>query len=166
MNYVRRTLKPASYLMIAMMLILSTPHQALWAAMVDTETVLSAERIAQTRQALAEHLARPQVREQLQKMGIDPKEAQARIDNLSDAEIARIADRLDELPAGGDALGIVLGLIVLAFVVLIITDIVGVTDIFTFIKKHDRSNINKSDTSDINESDTSDMGRPDLSIDK
>jgi hypothetical protein len=48
---------------------------------------------------------------------------------LTDAEVARISQQIDTLPAGGDALGVV----VLIFVILIITDALGVTDIFPFV---------------------------------
>jgi hypothetical protein len=43
--------------------------------------------------------------------------------------VARINQRLAELPAGGD----VLGVIVLIFVIFVITDVIGATDIFPFI---------------------------------
>lgn len=48
---------------------------------------------------------------------------------LTDAEVARINQRVAELPAGGSALGVVLFI----FIVFIITDALGVTDIFPFV---------------------------------
>jgi UPF0716 family protein affecting phage T7 exclusion len=40
------------------------------------------------------------------------------------------------MPAGGDALGVVVGAAVLIFLILLVTDILGLTDIFPFVKKH------------------------------
>ena len=46
-------------------------------------------------------LQRPEVQAELQKMGIVPGEAAARVDAMTDAEVASLAGRLDTLPAGG-----------------------------------------------------------------
>ena len=45
---------------------------------------------------------------------------------------------IDPLPAGGDALGVILGVALIVFLVLLITDIMGYTDIFPFVKKTHR----------------------------
>jgi len=66
--------------------------------------------------------------------GIDPDEAIARIESLSDHEIIAIADRIKQLPAGGDALGAIIGAALIVFLVLLVTDILGYTDIFPFVK--------------------------------
>jgi hypothetical protein len=70
--------------------------------------------------------------------GISPAEARARVDSLSDDEIMQIADKMDQLPAGGSAFGVIVGAAVFIFVVLLITDILGFTDIFTFVKHPSR----------------------------
>jgi hypothetical protein len=67
--------------------------------------------------------------------GIDPQEAQARIDSLSDAEVNDIVNKLDQLPAGGGVLETILIIAFLVFAIFIVTDIAGYTDIFPFIKK-------------------------------
>ena len=46
-------------------------------------------------------LERPDVAKELQKMGIAPSDAQARVQAMSDGEVAQLAGRLDALPAGG-----------------------------------------------------------------
>ncbi len=61
-------------------------------------------------------------------------EALARIDALSDDEVIRIADHVKQLPAGGGAIEFILIVSLVAFLVLVILDIAGVTDIFPFIK--------------------------------
>lgn len=86
---------------------------------------------SEQRQQLHHFLERDDVRAQLIDLGVNPAEAQARVDRLSDQEVMSAAQRMQQLPAGGDAVAAV----ALLFVVLIITDILGYTDIFTFIRK-------------------------------
>jgi hypothetical protein len=45
-------------------------------------------------------LARPDVAQQLEKMGLAPADAKARVQAMSDREVAQVAGRLDSLPAG------------------------------------------------------------------
>jgi hypothetical protein len=60
---------------------------------------------------------------------------QARVDSLTDQEVHSLAGKLDELPAGGDGLGTVLGIALIVFLVLLFTDIMGWTSVFPFTKK-------------------------------
>ena len=46
-------------------------------------------------------LGRPEVAAEMQKMGIAPAEAAARVDAMTPQEVAQLAGRLDSLPAGG-----------------------------------------------------------------
>ena len=69
---------------------------------------------------------------QLEEFGIPSDEAHSRVAALTDAEIAEINGRLDQLPAGG-LVGTLVGIILLLFLVLVITDLLGVTDVFAFI---------------------------------
>jgi hypothetical protein len=71
-------------------------------------------------------LAETEVQRQLVALGVDPADAAVRVAALSDAELATLEARLDELPAGGDLLAVI-GIV---FVVLLILEITGVTDIF------------------------------------
>jgi hypothetical protein len=78
-------------------------------------------------------LARDDVRLQLRQLGVDADEAMARVDALSDQELGRINLRLAELPAGQDV-GSIIGAIVVVFIVLLITDILGFTRVFPFTR--------------------------------
>ena len=71
-------------------------------------------------------LAREQVRSQMQALGVDPAAVDARVARLSDTELQSLADRMQDMPAGGDALAII-GIV---FLVLIILELTGVIDIF------------------------------------
>ena len=93
--------------------------------------VSSEALVAGTQQErLAGLLERSDVRAQLQAYGVSPAQAQERVAALSDEEAARLAARLDELPAGGDLLGAA----VLVFLVLLFTDVMGYTKIFPFTR--------------------------------
>jgi len=45
---------------------------------------------------------------------------------------------VDTAPAGQNAVGIIVGAIVLIFIILLVTDLLGLTDIFPFVKKSKR----------------------------
>ena len=61
-------------------------------------------------------------------------EVQARVAALSDDQARDLASRIDKLPAGGDGVGDVLGVLLLIFVILLITDILGLTKVFPFTR--------------------------------
>lgn len=107
----------------------------LQAAMVGTEQILTLNESQAAREKIDRFLERQDVASQMGALGLSMAEAQARVDAMTDEEISLLAGRIDQLPAGGSVIGFVLGLAAVAFVVLIILDIAGVTDIFTFIKK-------------------------------
>jgi hypothetical protein len=105
------------------------------AAMIGTADILSAREDAPVRQKVHRFLEREDVVQHLQAWGVSPEEAQSRVDAMTPEEIRELASRIDQVPAGGDALGLIVAVSIIAFVTLIITDIIGVTDVFTFIKK-------------------------------
>lgn len=74
-------------------------------------------------------LERPDVQAQLENLGISKTDAQARVAALSDAEVAAVDNKIGSLPAGGDG---IIGALVLIFVILLITDLLGFTKVFPF----------------------------------
>jgi hypothetical protein len=117
------------------MLLISVPFQSVLAAMIGTETVMDSARGQEARAYLQQLLAREDVQAALIAHGIDPMEAKSRIDALSDDEVIRIADQIDQLPSGGTSfLGVLLVVTLVLFLVLVILDLTGVTDVFPFIK--------------------------------
>lgn len=134
MEIIRKTSKPIAIFLSLYLLMLACPYQSAWAAMIGTESITNENRYQSPRDYLNNLLAREDIRAALVSHGIDPQEAQARIDSLSDAEVNDIVDKLDQLPAGG-ILGTILIIAFLVFVILLLTDIAGYTDIFPFVKK-------------------------------
>jgi hypothetical protein len=100
------------------------------AGMVGTAQALAAEQGRVDRDELVSLLEREDLQRQLSALGVDVQHAQERVAALTDAEVARINQRVAELPAGASALGVVL----FVFIVLIITDALGFTDIFAFVR--------------------------------
>ena len=81
------------------------------------------------RSTLLQSLDRSEVQAYLSQQGIDAEQVKLRVAQMTDQEISMLNEHLSDLPAGGDALGVVLFI----FLVFIITDAIGVTDIFPFV---------------------------------
>jgi hypothetical protein len=71
-------------------------------------------------------LARQDVAKQLQALGVPPQSVIERVNNMTNAELVALEGQIDEQVSGGDALAVV-GIV---FLVLLILEVVGVTDIF------------------------------------
>jgi hypothetical protein len=130
MEKLRRLTKPVSHLVVLGLLALSLHLPAANAALVGTDAVVNAAQAQQSRERVLSTLNRDDVKAQLMARGVDPSQVQARLDSLTDEEVQTLAAKMDQLPAGGDGLG----LLVFIFVVLLITDILGFTNIFPFVK--------------------------------
>ena len=134
MKAVRQTLKPVSFFLAFLMLMISGPYQSAYAALIGTETMLDSARGQEARAYLNQLLAREDIRNALMARGIDPAEARARIDSLSDAEAIHAADHFNQLPAGSGVFETLIIVAFLVFLILLITDIAGYTDIFPFVR--------------------------------
>jgi len=99
------------------------------AAMIGNQQIINQSESQQTRGSLQQLVEQESARQQLQAWGVDPEQIQNRINSLTDSELARINQQVDTLDAGGGVLGILL----VIFVVFVITDVIGATDIFPFI---------------------------------
>ena len=103
-------------------------------AVVTTAQAMAQSGIEQTRSERARiqgFLAREDVVKELVRLGVSPADAQSRVAALTDAEIARIDQHIEQLPAGGNSL---IGALVFIFVLLLITDILGLTKVFPFTR--------------------------------
>jgi hypothetical protein len=98
-----------------------------YAGMIATDATFSAAQ----RSRVMSLLERADVREQLKAYGVSAADVQARVAALSDEEAAKLAQEIDRLPAGGADL---LGAIIIVFVILLITDLLGYTKVFPFTR--------------------------------
>lgn len=127
--------KIVSCVLLVTMISLISPATMAQATMISTGTAVQQQAIEQDRTRIRVFLEREDVQKTLQANGVSPLEAKARVDSLTDQEVARIADKMDMLPAGGNALGVIVGAAVFVFIVLLITDILGLTAVFSFVNK-------------------------------
>lgn len=134
MHLIRKKLGFTSLIMTMLMLMITVPFQPILAAMIPTDAVNDTIAAAEARVNLKKLLSRHEVIEALISSGIDPQEATERVDSLTDAEMLAVSDKLENLPAGGSAIGVIVGALLIVFLVLLFTDIMGYTDVFPFVK--------------------------------
>ena len=100
---------------LLVVLMVWTPYQLAQAGMIGTDQVATASSQAD-RSAVLEFVSRADVANQLQALGMDAATAKERVAAMTDAEISFLASRINDLPAGGDAAGVILLLLVIAAV--------------------------------------------------
>jgi len=120
MHPIRKKARPAAIFMTILTLLLSMPYQSALAALVQTESMLDMSRSQEARETLKKFMAREDVRSAVVAQGVAPAEADARLDSLTDAEVIQLADQIDQLPAGGDILGLAIAVLVIVILVLVI----------------------------------------------
>ena len=102
MRAIMRLTKPLSGLLVVALLGAAIPYRPAQAELVVTDSVITpARRPESDRARVRALLDRRDLQSQLEEYGISAEEAAARVDALTDQEIARVADRLDAVPAGG-----------------------------------------------------------------
>lgn len=114
-----------------------------FAGMVQTASagVIGAEQLAGAEQSqvsgegaraqLLRQFDRAEVQAGLQERGVDLAQARARVAALTDAEAQLLVDQIDTSPAGASDL---LGALLFIFVLLLVTDILGLTKVFPFTR--------------------------------
>ena len=131
MKRLSRLLSP---LLIAALVLGSLPVAAAPAPagddLVGTTAVLDAASTQSDRAKIREILARDDVQQQLLAQGVSPTQVEARVAALSDEEARQMAERLDQLPAGASVVGVLFAV----FVILLVTDILGLTDVYPFTR--------------------------------
>lgn len=121
-----------AYVLIVSCSLIGMPLRAN-AGIVPTEALLAPDAVTTTDGARAQvnaFFARDDVRQALTSQGVDADAALARVAAMSEVEVAQLAGRIDQAPAGGE----VLGLLFTVFIVLLVTDILGVTKVFPFTR--------------------------------
>ncbi len=134
MEKLRQFARPTSYFVLICLFGLGSHMPASRAAIIGTEAVAAANQIQYERNHLNQLLDRDDVKSYLRTQGVEPASVQARVDSLTDAEVHALAGRLDQYPAG-EGFGTLLTVAFLVFLTLLITDILGYTDIFPFVNK-------------------------------
>ncbi len=118
-------------LIIAFFVSLSLFSTTMFAGVISTKDVLHESSSNVT---INGFLAKQEVQAKLAELGVSSETIQERIASLTDEEIAQINQKIDSMPAGGNAGGAVLGVLVFIFIVLLVTDILGFTKVFNFTR--------------------------------
>jgi hypothetical protein len=125
-----RFMRMTSRLLIASVLGLGLPLQSSHAGLVGTDKVAVSAQSQSERERIRTFLDREDVRKELQTQGVDVNTAKARVDALTDDEVQKVAGKLDQMPAGGE----IIGILFTVFVILLVTDILGFTKVFPFTR--------------------------------
>lgn len=129
----QKMIKPVSFFLIFSFLLLDFSVQTAKAQMIGTSTVIAAQQQEANRERVTAFLCRDDVQQVMVQHGVSTVEAQKRVASLSDAELTKISRAMEQLPAGGDGVGSVIGAVVFIFLVLLITDLLGLTHVFPFV---------------------------------
>jgi hypothetical protein len=147
MNSFLRFGRAIALIMALVLLISSLPQGVAQAALISTHQLMGdqivgdqvpGDRAQGERRKVDAFLQRQDVRDQMVAFGVDPAEAASRVASLSDREIHQIAGQIDRLPAGQGVLVALIGAAVLIFLVLLITDLLGLTHVFPFVRHPSR----------------------------
>lgn len=100
------------------------------ATLITTEQAMVTPAGDAHRDRVTAFFSRDDVRSELQAQGVSADEAIARVQAMSDTEVAQLADRVDEAPAGAGVVGVMFSV----FLILLVTDILGFTKVFPFTR--------------------------------
>ena|SRR2546423_9369487 len=121
--------------LVASLCALGLPVSAVQAELVATDRVEATRQDGSSgREFLRSLFGRADVRTALERQGVSADEAKARVNAMSDDEVEQLAARFDSLPAAGSVFESVLWVGFLAFVILLVTDILGFTKVFSFTR--------------------------------
>ena len=120
-----------SKLVLSVILSITLLTQASWAQMASTEALFEHSVKVSPKEKVIQFTAREDVAKILGQMDVDPKMIEERVASMTDDEVSEIAYQIDTLPAGGSS---IIGAVVFVFVLLVITDILGLTKVFNFTR--------------------------------
>ncbi|MCX5719186.1 MAG: PA2779 family protein [Nitrospirae bacterium] len=112
------------YLAIAMFIIGIAPRVDAGLAPSEILALTEVDRTAHL-EKIQKVLEMKVVTERLAQLGLTQDEIQKRLHQLSDQQIHQIALQLDELKVGGDALGVIIALLVIVLLVVLIIQLTG-----------------------------------------
>ena len=117
-------------MMAAMMVVIGLMSASAQAAMVSTSDVISTASEQETRAQVLAILDQDEARDALLSLGVAPADVEQRVQDMTSAELQAFSKQVEEMQAGGSAVGV----IILIFVILIVLDLLGTTNIFPVIK--------------------------------
>jgi hypothetical protein len=131
----RKTKKAIIFFLIFSFMLFDFSIQTAKGEMIASETAFAIAKHEAGRARISAFLDRQDVHLAMVQHGVNPEEAHKRVSGLSDEEVMQVAREIEQLPAGGDGVGTVVGAAVFIFVVLLITDLLGLTHVFPFVSR-------------------------------
>jgi hypothetical protein len=110
------------------------PSQSFAMENISTDQLIEERSFLAERALVYDFISRENVRNEMISLKVNPDEALKRIDSLSDSEIQLIAGQISTMPAGEGAVGPIVGALVGIFIILLITDLLCLTTVFSFTK--------------------------------
>ena len=125
------TQKHLARILAALMLFVGVQSATVQAAMISTSDVIAKQTEQLNRAQVLELLNKQEAVDALTAMGIAPNTVEQRVNSMTADELQAFNQQVADMQAGGDSL---LGVVVLVFVVLIVLDLLGTTNIFPAVK--------------------------------
>ncbi|GAA6182884.1 MULTISPECIES: PA2779 family protein [Alteromonadaceae] len=116
-------------LLIANIMALTLFSGLVHAEAISSSSVMQTQSTQYNKQQIISMFDREEVQNKLVDLGVEKKDALARINAMTDSEINQLNAQLNEAPAGG-----IVGTIVTVLVVIAVLDVLGITDVYPFIR--------------------------------
>lgn len=120
--------------LILSLIIGGLPAQSFGAGNISTDQLIEDQLFLAERALVYDFISRENVRNEMISLGVNPDEAMKRIDSLSDNEVQLIAGQISTVPAGEGVVGPIVGALMGVFIILLITDLLCFTTVFSFTK--------------------------------
>lgn len=98
------------------------------AAVFSSEQVIANQQFNFNKQQVLSYVDSAEVQNKLIELGVSPADAKQRIANMTAEELSALNSQMNEMPAGG-----IVGVVVTVLVVVVVTDLMGLTDVYPFI---------------------------------
>lgn len=98
------------------------------AAVFSSEQVIANQQFNFNKQQVLSYVDTAEVQNKLIELGVSPADAKQRIANMTAEELSALNSQMNEMPAGG-----IVGVVVTVLVVVVVTDLMGLTDVYPFI---------------------------------
>ncbi|CAI3804161.1 PA2779 family protein [Rheinheimera sp. MM224] len=98
------------------------------AAVFSSEQVIANQQFNFNKQQVLSYVDSAEVQNKLIELGVSPADAKQRIANMTAEELSALNSQMNEMPAGG-----IVGIVVTVLVVVVVTDLMGLTDVYPFI---------------------------------
>lgn len=115
---------------LALIISISSVATPAAAAVIGNESLVTNAVRSDSREQVKNYLDREDVLAALQSYGVSPEMAQKRVESMTDQEISKLAENIETAPAGAGVVGVLFSV----FVILLVTDILGLTKVFPFTR--------------------------------